>query len=91
MMADGGIFTRPTLFPDSRTIVGEAGAEAVLPLGDFYRNLDRSIQRSQDRSLDLNTVLAKMDELINAVDIKLDGRSVAKSVDKHLQRMAVAR
>lgn len=91
MMADGGIFTRPTLFPDSRTIVGEAGAEAVLPLRDFYRNLDRSIQRSQDRSLDLNTVLAKMDELINAVDIKLDGKSVAKSVDRHMQRMAVAR
>lgn len=91
-MADGGIFTRPTLFPDSRTIVGEAGAEAVLPLADFYTRLDKSVKAStQGNPADLERILAKLDELIEAVDIKLDGRSVAKSVDKHLQRMAVAR
>ena len=92
MMADGGIFTRPTLFPDSRTIVGEAGAEAVLPLADFYTRLDKSVKAStQGNPADLERILGKLDELIGAVDITLDGRSVAKSVNRHLQRMAVAR
>lgn len=92
MMAEGGIFTRPTLFPDSRTIVGEAGAEAVLPLSEFYTQLDKSIQTGiQSNPENMSRILTKLDELIEAVDIKLDGRSVAKSVDRHLQRMAVAR
>ncbi|GAB2025808.1 phage tail tape measure protein [Lactovum odontotermitis] len=32
--AKGGVFTKPTLFANSGSVVGEAGAEAVLPLND---------------------------------------------------------
>ena len=37
-MAIGGIVNRPT-----RAIVGEAGAEAVIPLKQFYEKLDQLI------------------------------------------------
>lgn len=52
-MASGGIFRSATFFPDrfggSGKIVGEAGAEAVLPLAGFYKELDRSIQSGYSR------------------------------------------
>lgn len=92
--AEGGIFTRATLIPtlNANHVVGEAGAEAILPLADFYSHLDQSLQANDSRSsADLAALLGKLDEVIQAVDIKLDGRSVAKSVDRHMQRMAVAR
>ena len=38
-MATGGIVTRPT-----RALVGEAGAEAVVPLNEFYAKMDELIQ-----------------------------------------------
>lgn len=96
--AAGGIFSQATLIPalDGNHVVGEAGAEAILPLGEFYRNLDQSIQNGQrSTSQDTDRLIRKLEELAvrveNAVDIKIDGRSVAKSVDRNLQRLAVAR
>jgi hypothetical protein len=37
-MATGGIVTQPT-----RALVGEAGAEAVVPLNEFYKKFDELI------------------------------------------------
>lgn len=39
--AKGGIFNQATFFPDSWNVVGEAGAEAVLPLNSFYDRLEK--------------------------------------------------
>lgn len=96
---NGGIMTEPTVFGrrgDNLMVGGEAGAEAVLPLSDFYRHLDKSIQGGQQISAaETDRLIGKLEEVASrleaAFDIKLDGRSVAKSVDKHMQRLAVAR
>jgi hypothetical protein len=37
-MATGGIVNRPT-----RALIGEAGAEAVVPLNEFYAKIDQLI------------------------------------------------
>lgn len=38
---NGGIFTNPTIFPSSGIGVGEAGAEAVLPLKKLWEEMDK--------------------------------------------------
>lgn len=38
---NGGIFTSPTIFPNSGIGVGEAGAEAVLPLRKLWEEMDK--------------------------------------------------
>ena len=38
---NGGIFTNPTVFPSSGVGVGEAGAEAVLPLKKLWEEMDK--------------------------------------------------
>ena len=38
---NGGIFTSPTIFPNSGVGVGEAGAEAVLPLKKLWEEMDK--------------------------------------------------
>lgn len=38
---NGGIFTNPTIFPSSGIGVGEAGAEAVLPLKKLWDEMDK--------------------------------------------------
>lgn len=38
---NGGIFTNPTIFPASGIGVGEAGAEAVLPLKKLWEEMDK--------------------------------------------------
>lgn len=43
--AKGGIFKKPTLLAGNQG-VGEAGAEAVLPLSGFWKHLDQSIQNT---------------------------------------------
>lgn len=42
--AEGGIFTRPTLLPDiggNPHLVGDAGAEAILPLKELWAHMDK--------------------------------------------------
>lgn len=38
---NGGIFTRPTIFPNSGVGIGEAGAEAVLPLDMLWTKMNQ--------------------------------------------------
>ena len=52
--ADGGIFRTATLIPSlkgANHVVGEGGqAEAILPLNDFYRNLDDAVLSAMSRA-----------------------------------------
>ena len=45
--AEGGIFSKPTLFPNGNTFerVGEAGAEAILPLKKLWNQMDKMNER----------------------------------------------
>lgn len=48
--AKGGIFNKPTIFGTSAGLqgVGEAGAEAILPLAGFYDHLDKKLDSIKD-------------------------------------------
>lgn len=77
--ADGGILTKPTMFGmnGNRAMVGgEAGPEAVLPLGGFYAQLDKNFDRM------INAFLTQKIVLNNAIymDKTAVGRSVADIV-----------
>ena len=71
--AKGGIFKRPTIFATANAGlqgVGEAGAEAILPLNDFYKHLDNKIDN-------MNTG--------NIININLDNVNVNNDMDiEHL-------
>lgn len=57
--ADGGIMKRPTMFGMSGNtahIGGEAGAEAILPLSAFWRNLQAYTENSQKKSQGNNDI-----------------------------------
>ena len=45
---NGGIFTSPTIFPNSGVGVGEAGAEAVLPLKKLWEEMDKRFTSPND-------------------------------------------
>lgn len=80
--AAGGIFQTATFFPDVTggpgNIVGEAGAEAVLPLSQFYKELDRSIEAGYMRS----AADPRADRIIELLEAIL-GKSSAVYIDKN--------
>lgn len=84
----GGIFTKPTLFNTSSGLhgVGEAGAEAVLPLDGFYNYLDRKLSTLNSRSETIDydrltkSVVSGLKEVGIYMDSKPVGRLVAKEV-----------
>lgn len=81
--AAGGIFRSATFFPDyagasGGNIVGEAGAEAVLPLSGFYKSLDNSIQSG------MNAPDPKIDRVIELLEALL-----LKSGDVYLNKSAL--
>lgn len=67
---NGGIFTNPTIFPASGIGVGEAGAEAVLPLKKLWEEMDKrydsgiTINVNASPGMDVN-------ELASLVEAKL--------------------
>lgn len=85
----GGIFKKPTLFNTGSSIhgVGEAGAEAVLPLNGFYDYLDRKLNTINSRSETIDydrltkSVVSGLKEVGIYMDSKPVGRLVAKEVD----------
>jgi phage-related minor tail protein len=85
----GGIFKKPTLFNTGSSIhgVGEAGAEAVLPLNGFYDYLDRKLNtiNSTTETIDYDrltkSVVSGLKEVGIYMDSKPVGRLVAKEVD----------
>ena len=65
----GGIFRKPTIFntPNGLQGVGEAGAEAILPLDSFYNHLDRKLDSIND-----SIILERIYNLIGQLELRLD-------------------
>lgn len=100
--AAGGVFTRATLLPSvygATHLVGEAGPEAILPLTEFYRSMDRSIKEGYsaaaanpqlDVVIDLLAAIAGKSTTI-VMDKKTVGQIVADEVEKAINKKAVLR
>ena len=79
--AKGGIFTRPTIFPTASGYkgVGEAGAEAVLPIDRLQGYVTEAIVRSTPQQ-DLTPLVNAIEELANRpIDIGINGRRFARA------------
>ncbi len=77
--ANGGIFTRPTIFPTTSGYkgVGEAGAEAVLPIDRLRGYVTEAILRSTPQQ-DLTPLVNAIEDLANRpIDMSVNGRHVA--------------
>lgn len=63
---DGGIFTKPTIFntPFGMKGVGEAGAEAVLPIDRLEGYIYNAIERAQ-QTVNFDTLAAAIEDLAN--------------------------
>lgn len=67
---NGGIFTNPTIFPASGIGVGEAGAEAVLPLKKLWEEMDKRY----DSGITINVTASPgmdVNELASLVEARL--------------------
>lgn len=76
---DGGIFTKPTIFgtPYGFKGVGEAGAEAVLPIDRLEGYISGAIEKAQN-SVNLNALAAAIEDLANRpVALNINGRQFA--------------
>lgn len=69
---NGGIFTSPTIFAGSGVGVGEAGAEAVLPLKKLWEEMDKRF----DSSVVIN-VNAPQGMDVNALALEIERRLIA--------------
>lgn len=80
---DGGIMTRPTVFGmngNNLLAGGEAGAEAILPLAQFYSELGNMI----DKKLD-----AIASESVTYVYVTLDGDEISTKTATRVERKIV--
>ena len=81
--ADGGIMTKPTLFGingNKAMVGGEAGPEAILPLNNFYKYLDKKLDNetkpyTYNVNINFGDVTVKnesdLNKLTDAIDKKL--------------------
>lgn len=86
--AQGGIMTRPTMFGingNNAMIGGEAGAEAILPLAQFWKNLKSFIQNAQSRQ-EGNPVT------YNQFDVKIyaENKSVDEMAEEFIDKVKLA-
>lgn len=81
--AKGGIMTDPTVFGmngANAMVGGEAGAEAILPLDGFYKNLDDMLNDKLGSVIDkIGNRPVQITTLIN-----VDGRQIAKATSKYI-------
>lgn len=86
----GGIFTKPTLFNTGSSIhgVGEAGAEAVLPLDGFYNYLDRKLSTLNSRSeaIDLKGLSKEIKKSLEGAGVYMDGKIVGRLLTDTIER-----
>ena len=82
--AEGGIFDKPTIFATSAGFqgVGEAGAEAIMPLS----KLDSML--SERQSIDYDLLADKIAQSMSKVAIVLDKDEVGSFVDKRILKGA---
>ena len=77
--ADGGIFTKPTIFntPYGLKGVGEAGAEAVLPIDRLQGYISGAIEKTQ-KTVNLNRLAGVIEDLANRpIEMNVNGRRFA--------------
>lgn len=82
----GGIFTKPTLFATPNAGlqgVGEAGAEAILPLDSFYNHLDNKLESvvrasAIDYDMMTNSFISALSTLTVSMSAKEVGRLTSK-------------
>lgn len=77
--AKGGIFTKPTIFSTASGYkgVGEAGAEAVLPIDRLQGYVTEAIQRTRAQQ-DLTPLVNAIEELANRpIGLNINGRQFA--------------
>ena len=86
--AKGGIFNTPTLFNTMNGLhgVGEAGAEAIIPLDGFYKHLDEKIESLLGLSIiDYDRMANAMATAMSNTGVYMDstqvGQLTAKAVD----------
>ena len=71
---NGGIFTNPTIFPTSGIGVGEAGAEAVLPLKKLWDEMDKrfnsgvTINVNASPGMDVNALALEVERRIISLE-----------------------
>lgn len=77
--AKGGIFNKPTIFGTSAGLqgVGEAGAEAILPLNGFYRHLDDKLNENKN-NIDYDRMAKCMVKAVSNMAVIMDSKSVGK-------------
>jgi phage-related minor tail protein len=76
---DGAIFTKPTLFntPFGMKGVGEAGAEAVLPIEKLEDYISGAIERTQN-AVNLNALASAIEDLASRpINLYANGRQIA--------------
>ena len=76
---DGAIFTKPTLFntPYGLKGVGEAGAEAVLPIEKLEDYISGAIEKAQN-VVNLNALATAIEDLANRpINLNVNGRTFA--------------
>jgi hypothetical protein len=76
---EGGIFTKPTLFntPFGFKGVGEAGAEAVLPINKLEGYIANAVEKTQN-VVNLDKLVSAIEDLANRPNvIDINGRTVA--------------
>lgn len=74
---DGGIFTSPTLLGNHG--VGEAGAEAILPLEKLWNELGKQFDKQTQQMAQNQTT---------TVIVQLDGKEVARSTVNNMKQMS---
>lgn len=82
--AKGGIFTKPTLLAGNNGIsgVGEAGAEAVLPLDRFWKELEQSNARTDELLARQNQILMMLlEETAKPKNFKVDNSWAGRFVN----------
>ena len=90
--AKGGIFTQPTIFATPNAGlqgVGEAGAEAILPLDGFYRHLDEKLDRivtheTIDYDMMTNSFITALENLTVSMSAKEVGRLTSKYTEQDI-------
>lgn len=90
--AKGGIFTQPTIFATPNAGlqgVGEAGAEAILPLDGFYKHLDEKLDRivtheTIDYDMMTNSFITALENLTVSMSAKEVGRLTSKYTEQDI-------
>ena len=91
----GGIFTQPTIFATPNAGmqgVGEAGAEAILPLDSFYNHLDNKLESIvRATAIDYDKMASCMAYALGNVGMYMDGKKVGQLTSKTVDDDITAR